>query len=167
MRDPDELAVLAGRLPAPRDFVGALTVPGLSCIAEIKRRSPSKGALDPDLDPAVMAKEYEAGGAACLSVLTDHEYFGGSSEDLALAHGASRLPVLRKDFTVQECDVVDARLMGADAVLLIAAALSDPELVAFGRRGLPRAGRPGRGPRRSRTGPGLFGRGHLGRGQPT
>ncbi len=118
----------------PRDFAAALSVPGLSCIAEVKRRSPSKGVLDPDLDPAMAAKEYVAGGAAALSVLTDHEFFGGSREDLALAREASGLPVLRKDFTVQEADVVDARLMGADAVLLIVAALSDHELARCAAR---------------------------------
>ena len=77
-----------------------------------------------------MAKDYVAGGAACLSVLTDVEFFGGSTADLATARQSSGLPVLRKDFTVQQADVADARLMGADAVLLIAAALSDAELAA-------------------------------------
>ncbi len=123
-----DLVELADRSPRPRDFVGALAGPGLSCIAEIKRRSPSKGDLDPRLDPAVVAKEYLAGGAACLSVLTDAEHFGGSSEDLAAARQAVGIPVLRKDFTVQPADVADARLMGADAVLLIVAALDDIEL---------------------------------------
>jgi indole-3-glycerol phosphate synthase len=111
--------------PAPRDFAAALRGDGLSCIAEIKRRSPSKGDLDPDLQPELVAKEYVAGGAACLSVLTDSDFFGGAAADLAAARQASGLPVLRKDFTVQEADVVDARLMGADAVLLIVAGLED------------------------------------------
>jgi indole-3-glycerol phosphate synthase len=97
---------------------------GLSVIAEIKRRSPSKGDLAPDLIPGVLAKSYAAGGAACLSVLTDREFFGGSQEDLGEARGATSLPVLRKDFTISEADVCDTRIMGADAVLLIAAALS-------------------------------------------
>ena len=103
----------------------------LGVIAEIKRRSPSKGDLAADLDPATVAASYEAGGAACLSVLTDVEHFGGSPDDLAAARQAVGVPVLRKDFTVGERDVLDARLMGADCVLLIAAALDRQELVAF------------------------------------
>src|SRR3984885_13546790 len=123
-----DLVEQAASTPPPRDFVGSLRGDGLSCIAEIKRRSPSKGDLDPALQADLVAKDYVAGGAACLSVLTDVDFFGGSSADLAVARQASGLPVLRKDFTVQEADVADARLMGADAVLLIAAALPDDEL---------------------------------------
>jgi indole-3-glycerol phosphate synthase len=100
-------------------------------IAEIKRRSPSKGALHPALDAAELARDYEAAGAACLSVLTDEEFFGGSADDLATARAAVALPVLRKDFTVSAADVADARLMGADAVLLIAAALDRGQLVEY------------------------------------
>jgi indole-3-glycerol phosphate synthase len=103
----------------------------VAVIAEVKRRSPSKGALAPDLDPAALAASYEAGGAACVSVLTDVEFFGGSPSDLAAASAGCALPVLRKDFTVDERDVLDARLMGADCVLLIVAALDDGELAAF------------------------------------
>ena len=103
----------------------------LAVIAEVKRRSPSKGPLDAGLDPAAVAADYEAGGAACVSVLTDEEFFGGSPADLAAARSACGLPVLRKDFTVSRADVCDARLMGADAVLLIVAALSDDELSSF------------------------------------
>lgn len=119
-------------LDPPRGFRAALAAAqGLGVIAEVKRRSPSKGALAPDLDPSILAGQYAAGGATCLSVLTDRDWFGGSPEDLAAARSSVSIPVLRKDFTVSENDVVDARLMGADAVLLIAAALDDAELVAF------------------------------------
>lgn len=125
-------AAASGRaFPTTRGFRAALAQPGFHVIAEVKRRSPSKGDLNPDLDPALLAKEYEAAGATCLSVLTDVEFFGGSPGDLAAARAATRLPVLRKDFTVCEADVIDARAMGADAVLLIAAALDDAELTAF------------------------------------
>ena len=134
-RDLSALAELAAASVAsdpPRPFVATLEEdPGPAIIAEVKRRSPSKGDLDPDLDPASLAREYAAGGAACLSVLTDSPHFGGSAEDLAGARAATNLPVLRKDFTVCEADVCDARLMGADAVLLIVAALGDDELRRF------------------------------------
>ncbi len=100
-------------------------------IAEIKRRSPSKGDLWADLDPAGLARAYASGGAACLSVLTDAEWFAGSADDLRAARESTALPVLRKDFTVDARDVLDARLMGADCVLLIAAALDDAELSEF------------------------------------
>ena len=115
---------------AARGFAAALrAVDGLGVIAEVKRRSPSKGDLAADLDPAELALAYERGGATCLSVLTDREFFGGSPDDLRAARAATSLPVLRKDFTVAPTDVCDARIMGADAVLLIAAALDDDELV--------------------------------------
>jgi len=115
--------------PPTRGFRSALVGGAeLRVISEIKRRSPSKGALNIDLDPADLARRYESGGASCLSVLTDAEYFGGSVADLRAARSACSLPVLRKDFTVSAHDVCDARLMGADCVLLIAAALSSAEL---------------------------------------
>jgi indole-3-glycerol phosphate synthase len=101
----------------------------LAVIAEIKRRSPMKGDLDPNLDPACLAKTYESGGASCLSVLTDEDFFAGSVADLEAAREATCLPVLRKDFTVDPRDAADARLMGADALLLIAAVLDPFELV--------------------------------------
>src|SRR3954471_6745904 len=125
-------SVLAdARACAPcRGFAAALRAGG-AVIAEVKRRSPSKGAIGPDLDPAVLGAAYERGGAACVSVLTDEDHFGGSAADLAAARSATSLPVLRKDFTVALLDVCDARLMGADAVLLIVAALDDAELRDF------------------------------------
>ncbi len=143
-RDPAATEALAVAAPAPRPFAGSLAQAaagqGLAVIAEIKRRSPSKGDLALHLDPAAVAAGYEAGGATCLSVLTDRDYFGGSPDDLAAACKACRLPVLRKDFTVGPLDVCDARLMGADAVLLIAAILGDDDLASL----LGLAGRLGR-----------------------
>src|SRR5207302_2516722 len=124
-----ERAALAG--PPVRSFRDALAGDGLSVIAEVKRRSPSKGDLAADLVPAVLAKAYADGGADALSVLTDAEFFGGSTDDLDEARTASNLPVLRKDFTVSQADIYDARAMGADAVLLIVAALDDAELSSF------------------------------------
>jgi len=103
----------------------------MAVISEIKRRSPSKGDLFPDLDPSQLARQYEDGGASCLSVLTDVDWFGGSVTDLQAARAAVALPALRKDFTVHRHDVLDARIMGADCVLLIAAALNDAELAEF------------------------------------
>lgn len=133
-----DLRAAAEQAPPTRDFAGALGGRGaergageLAVIAEIKRRSPSKGDLAADLVPHMLAQAYEAGGAACLSVLTDQQHFDGSPRDLAEARAASHLPVLRKDFTVSEHDVFDARAMGADAVLLIVAVLDDAELRAF------------------------------------
>ncbi len=128
-----EAAAIASELDPPRPFARALSSSNLvAVVAEIKRRSPVKGALDESLDPVSTALAYESGGAACLSVLTDAPHFGGSAEDLRRARAAVALPVLRKDFTVSLRDVYDARLMGADAVLLIAAALADDEMAAYG-----------------------------------
>jgi indole-3-glycerol phosphate synthase len=103
----------------------------LAVIAEIKRRSPSKGVLREGIVASDLARAYASGSASCLSVLTDDVSFGGSVNDLREARTATSMPVLRKDFTVSELDVCDARIMGADCVLLIAAALSQPELLAF------------------------------------
>jgi indole-3-glycerol phosphate synthase len=115
-----------------RPFREALTASaGISVIAEVKRRSPSKGDLAPDLDPSEMARAYEAAGAACISVLTDKQFFGGSRGDLQTVRQAVSRPILRKDFTVCEEDVCETRWFGADAVLLIAAALNDDELRRF------------------------------------
>lgn len=133
-RPIDQLIADARSAPPTRGFVAALRPgDGLHVIAEIKRRSPSKGDLFADLDPADLARQYQAGGASCLSVLTDVEFFGGSVDDLVAARAACALPVLRKDFTVSAHDVCDARLMGADCVLLIAAALTATELTDLHR----------------------------------
>lgn len=128
-RRTDDLVEQARALPPTRGFRAALAASDdLAVISEVKRRSPSKGDLFVDLDPAELARSYSSAGAACLSVLTDGPAFGGSPEDLAAARAAVDLPVLRKDFTVAPNDVCDARLMGADCVLLIVAALDDAEL---------------------------------------
>ena len=129
-RTLDALLDEARVCPAVRGFEHSLR-DGFSVIAEVKRRSPSKGAIDADLDPVELARAYERGGAAALSVLTDADHFGGSPDDLAAARAAVHIPVLRKDFTVSAADVCDARIMGADAVLLIVAALDDVELSEF------------------------------------
>lgn len=136
--DRRDLAVLrASALASPpvrgfrRALVNAAAGGDLAVIAEIKRRTPTKGALFAGLSASSVAEEFAAGGAACLSVLTDGQFFGGSPEDLADARRAVGLPVLRKDFTVCLADVYDARVMGADSVLLIAAALDDAELGTY------------------------------------
>ncbi len=118
----------AGPVRGFRAVLQADSAHGLAVIAEVKRRSPSRGDLNADLDPARVATAYQGGGASCLSVLTDAEFFGAQPDDLERARQATTLPVLRKDFTVDARDVADARLLGADAVLLIAAALDDAEL---------------------------------------
>lgn len=138
-RDCRDLAELASKALAtrpPRDFVAGLLARSpastgarpIALIAEVKRRSPSRGDIAPDLDPVQVAREYVAGGASCLSVLTDGPHFGGSREDLEEVRAAVAVPVLRKDFTVAPADVYDARIMGADAVLLIVALLEQTEL---------------------------------------
>jgi indole-3-glycerol phosphate synthase len=131
-RSVDQLVERVGDIDSCRGFRSALAGrEQLGVVAEIKRRSPSKGDLNTVLDPVEIARTYERGGASCLSVLTDVDHFGGSVDDLQAARAACTLPVIRKDFTISELDVVDTRLMGADCVLLIAAALERNQLVAF------------------------------------
>ena len=121
----------------PRGFQRALEsagASGVAIIAELKKASPSRGVIRGDFDPRKLARELEAAGAAALSVLTDEEFFQGSSENLRIASTETRLPCLRKDFIVDEFQILEARAHSADAVLLIAAALCDEDLVALTRR---------------------------------
>jgi len=111
--------------PPPRDFRAAIAADGLTLVAEFKRASPSKGVIHGDADPAEIARAYEEAGARAVSVLTNGPHFRGSDDDLRRARAAVGLPVLRKDFTVHAYQVHEARLIGADAVLLIVAALED------------------------------------------
>ena len=123
----DEVKKLAENQPKPRDFIGAIREKiesgNAAVIAEIKKASPSKGIISKNFNPAEIAKSYAAGGAACLSVLTDVEYFQGGSDHLLQARAACNLPVLRKDFMIDAYQVYEARAMGADCILLIAAAI--------------------------------------------
>jgi indole-3-glycerol phosphate synthase len=114
-----------------RSFRAALQSKETAIIAEIKKASPSKGLLEPDFRPAEIAKRYEAGGAACLSVLTDHKYFRGSLSDLERARSATNLPTLRKDFTIHPVQIYEAAAHGADAILLIATILDTGQLRTF------------------------------------
>lgn len=128
-----ELKRDAERQPAARSLRAALAGPGLSVIAEIKRKSPSAGDIDTGLDPVRQAVAYEAGGAAAISVLTESHFFGGSLDDLIAVREAVSVPVLRKDFTRNDAQIWEARAWGADAVLLIVATLDQTlleELIA-------------------------------------
>jgi indole-3-glycerol phosphate synthase len=124
----DKKAELAQRKLDRRDFARALTAHTPSIVAEIKKASPSRGLIASDFDPSRIARSYEAGGAAAISVLTDRKHFQGSLADLESARSAVKLPVLRKDFTIDPIHVLEAAAHDADAILLIAAVLDDREL---------------------------------------
>ncbi len=127
----DDLKERAAKQPAARDPLPRLRASGVSVIAEVKRSSPSKGALAEIADPAALAAEYEAGGAEVISVLTEQRRFGGSLDDLRAVRTTVDVPVLRKDFIVTSYQLWEARAHGADVVLLIVAALEQNALVGL------------------------------------
>ena len=122
------LKTVIRNLPLPRDFRGALRQPGIALIAEVKKSSPSAGIIAEELDPASIAREYEAGGASAISVLTESTYFGGDLADLTAVKEAVEIPVLRKDFIIDPYQIYEARAAGADAILLISELLNREEL---------------------------------------
>jgi indole-3-glycerol phosphate synthase len=130
----DRLKQAAARAPSPRNVLAALKSEDVAVIAEVKRASPSKGALAAIADPAALALDYEAGGARVISVLTESRRFGGSLEDLSAVRDAVRVPVLRKDFVVSSYQLWEARAHGADMALLIVAALPQNALVSLVER---------------------------------
>ena len=135
VRDLQHVQAAARAMPICRDFLGAirtkLLTDQVAVIAEIKKASPSKGVIRPDFHPEHIARAYEEAGAACLSVLTDVSFFQGCAEYLQAARTACSLPVLRKDFIIDPYQVYEARAIGADAILLIAAALDVPDMQAL------------------------------------
>ncbi len=122
------LRTKAFKIGEKRGFFKTLAQPGINIIAEIKRASPSKGIIAPDLNPVELAREYEQGGAAAISVLTEQNYFKGGPDDLSLARHAGGLPVLRKDFIISSYQIYESAVMEADAVLLIVRILSEEQL---------------------------------------
>lgn len=126
-----ELEERLAQMPAPHDFRAALRQPGISVIAEIKRRSPSRGDILPGVDAVEVAAVYEQAGARALSILVDHKYFGGSLSDLSKVGNHTRLPCLCKEFVIDPYQIYEARAAGAAAVLLIVRILTDNELRSF------------------------------------
>ncbi len=132
----DQLKDMAGRAPSPKDAMAVLKGEDVAVIAEVKRASPSKGAMAAIADPAALAVDYEAGGASVISVLTEQRRFGGSLADLAAVRAAVQVPVLRKDFVVSSYQLWEARAHGADMILLIVAALEQNALVSLVERAM-------------------------------
>lgn len=132
----ERLKEMAKRAASPRDAIAALSSRDVAVIAEVKRASPSKGAMAPITDPAALACDYEAGGASVISVLTEPRHFGGSLEDLAAVRERVSVPVLRKDFIISAYQLWEARAHGADMVLLIVAALEQNALVSLVERAM-------------------------------